>query len=194
MTEPATNPERESIRARLLKVLRLAQQGVGGERENAETLLEKLLRKHSMSMADLEESLDQPRTLTWLSASTDDERTVCAQLVLKMFGFDRKVFQNSGSHALGVDVTPSEHAALTIAWDVYRIAFTEARQALVVGFCFKHGLYASEGEPGTETSPEALARMAQALALAEALPVVDPPTRRISHPAGSAHTANRTDP
>ena len=174
------DPERESIRARLLKVLRLAQAGVGGERENAEVLLEKLLRRHSMSMADLEGALDQPRTLVWLPASGDDERAVCAQLVLSMFGTDRKVWQNPGSHDLGVDVTPSEHAALTIAWEVYRAAFAEARQALVIGFCFKHGLFASEGSSPSEASAEDLARTARALALAEVLPTVDAPGRRLS--------------
>lgn len=173
------DPERESIRMRLLKVLRLAQAGVGGERENAEVLLEKLLRKHSMSMADLEGALDQPRTLVWLPALSEDERTVCAQLVLSMFGIDRKAWQNPGTQDLGVDVTASEHAALTIAWEVYRAAFAEARQALVIGFCFKHGLFAAEGGTAAAPSPEDLARTARALALADVLPTVDAPAHRL---------------
>jgi hypothetical protein len=172
------NTETDSIRLRLLKVLRLAQEGVGGERENAEVLLAKLLRKHSMSLADLEGALDQPAAQVWLPASDTDERTVLAQLIVKLFGTSRKVWRRTDDSALGVDVTPSEHAALVIAWEVYREAFGEARHALVLGFCFKHGLYAPEG--GTSVMSDAeRARAAHAVALADALPTVDSPTPRI---------------
>ncbi|MEO7455718.1 MAG: hypothetical protein ABIY52_05605 [Gemmatimonadaceae bacterium] len=169
----------DSIRIRLLKVLRLAQEGVGGERENAEVLLAKLLRKHSMTMADLEGAADQPGARVWLPSSSDDERTVLAQLVAKMFGTARKVWRGSNTFDLGVDVTPSEHAALMIAWEVYRAAFAEARQALVLGFCYKHGLFAAAGADDSSMTDEARARAARALALAEALPEVQGPTRRI---------------
>lgn len=180
MTGPPASPEMESIRSRLLKVLRLAQDGVGGERENAEVLLGKLLRKHSMTMADLEGPLDQPRAVVWLPVSGEDERTVLSQLVVKLFGITRKLWRHVNAMDLGVDVTPSEHAALVIAWEVYRAAFAEARHTLVMGFCFKHGLYAPEGADSSGMSAEDRARAARALALAEALPVVESPARRLS--------------
>ena len=172
------SPERETVRIRLLKVLRLAQEGVGGERENAEALLEKLLRKHSMTMADLEGTPDQPRSRVWLPAADLEERSVLAQLIAKLFGTERKLWRVGTECNVGLDVTPAEHAALVIAWEVYRAAFAEARQALVMGFCFKHGLYAAEGAGGA-IDDDARERAARALALANALPVVDAPTRRI---------------
>lgn len=171
--------ERDDIRARLLKVLRLAQEGVGGERENAEVLLAKLLKRHAMTMADLEDAIDRPRTREWLPASDMDERTVLAQLVIRLLGIDRAVWRHATGGDLGVDVTPSEHAALTIAWEVYRAAFADARHALVLGFCFRHGLYAATGAEGEPMTEEARARAVQALRLAETLPVVDPPGRRL---------------
>lgn len=179
MTASSPRPELESIRIRLLKVLRLAQEGVGGERENAEVLLTKLLRKHSMTMADLEGARDQPRTRIWLATRDGEERTVLSQLVIRLFGAARKLWHQGEERNLGVDVTPSEHAALVIAWEVYRAAFAEARQALVMGFCFKHGLYVAEAAGASELTAEARARAASALALAEALPIVEPPSRRL---------------
>ena len=117
MTGSPTNPEMESIRIRLLKVLRLAQGGVGGERENAEVLLGKLLRKHAMTMADLDGSLDQPRTLAWLPATGEDERSVLAQLVVKLFGTGRKVWRHPEAMDLGVtqvvDATLGCHAGIS---------------------------------------------------------------------------------
>ena len=179
MTAPQPAADTDSIRIRLLKVLRLAQEGVGGERENAEVLLAKLLRKHSMTLADLEEVLDQPRTCRWLPADDGDERLVLAQLVARLFGTERKLWSRGTAPEVGIDVTPSEHGALVIAWEVYRAAFAEARRALVMGFCFKHGLFAPEGASTAPMSPEDRARAARALAMAETLPVVESPARRI---------------
>jgi hypothetical protein len=171
--------DRTIIRNRLLKVLRLAQQGVGGERENAEVLLEKLLRKHSMTMADLEGADDAARTLVWMPAGDVEERTVVSQLAISLFGTQRKLWTGGRTNDLGVDVTPSEHAALQIGWEVYRAAFAEARHALVLGFCYKHGLYASDDTSSAEMSAEARASMARALSLAQVLPAVDTPVRRV---------------
>ena len=179
MSDSSSGPELDSSRDRLLKVLRLAQQGVGGERENAEVLLAKLLRKHSMTMADLEGALDQPPTCVWFPVRDEDERTVLSQIVVRLFGTARKLWRRGAVMEVGVDVTPSEHAAVVIAWEVYRAAFSDARQALVMGFCYKHGLYAAEGSGTAEMSAEDRARAAHALALAEALPVVNSPSRRL---------------
>jgi hypothetical protein len=132
-----------------------------------------------MTMADLEGAGDQPRATAWLPVSDGDERAVLAQLVVKLFGIERKVWRREGDVELGVDVSAAERAALLIAWEVYRAAFAEARRALVMGFCFKHGLYAAEGAGATEMTDDARAAAERAIALAEVLPSVEPPGRRI---------------
>ena len=173
------DPTMESIRSRLLKVLRLAQDGVGGERENASVLLEKLLRKHSMTMADLDGALDEPRTTVWLDATDVEERTVLSQVAVRLFGTSRKLWKHTQAASLGIDVTASEHAALLIAWEVYRAAFADARHALLLGFCLRHGLFASETASSEEMTPESRRRAEQALRMAEMLPVVSSPSPRI---------------
>lgn len=178
MSETTPNSEAESVRARLLKVLRLAQQGVGGERENAEALLEKLLRKHSMTMADLE-SVEAGESRVWLSAADAEERMVLSQLAIRLFGTKRKLWTQQGNCHLGVDLSPAEKTAIEIAWEVYSEAFAEARHALVLGFCFKHELYASDENGGSEMSDEERERGRRAMALADVLPKVDAPGRRL---------------
>ncbi len=179
MTETTPDPKLESVRIRLLKVLRLAQQGVGGERENAEALLEKLLRKHSMTLADLEGAGDSPQTRVWISASDAEERIVLSQLAIRLFGTKRKLWTQQGRFEVGVDVTSSEKAAIEIAWEVYREAFAEARHALVLGFCFKHDLYASDENGTADMSDEERERGRRAMALADVLPKVETPGRRL---------------
>lgn len=58
--------------------------------------------------------------------------------------------------------------------------------ALVMGFCFKHGLFAAEGASTAELSAAERARAADALALADVLPNVDAPARRL----GQRNSAN----
>lgn len=176
---PPTDPAADSVRQRLLKVLRLAQQGVGGERENAEVLLAKLLKKHSLTMADLEASGSEAATTIWLAASDADERTILSQLALSLFGADRKLWSRAGSWNVGVEVTPSEQAALVVGWEVYRAAFAEARHALVLGFCLKHDLYASTGTSAPPMTDEERARAQRAMAMAEVLPTVRAPGQRL---------------
>jgi hypothetical protein len=178
MSHPA-DPDASSIRSRLLKVLRLAQQGVGGERENAEVLLAKLLKKHGLTMADLEGAGSEAATLHWMSASDAEERTVLSQLAVSLVGTTRKLWTRTGSWNVGLEATASEHAALSVGWEVYRAAFVEARQALVLGFCLKHDLYAAEGGGGAPMSEAERDRARRALALSEALPAVDSPRQRL---------------
>lgn len=45
----------------ILKVAALAQQGVGGEKTNAEALLNRLLKANNMTLADLEAAKNQKR-------------------------------------------------------------------------------------------------------------------------------------
>lgn len=179
MNDSSSSSELETIRNRLLKVLRLAQQGMGGERENAEALLEKLLRKHSMTLADLDGSLEAPLARVWMNAADVDERAVLSQLAIRLFGTKRKLWTQHGKMDVGVDVSPSERAALEIAWEVYRPAFAEARHALVLGFCFKHDLYATGETDSSAMSDEDRERGRRAAAMAEILPRVDAPGRRL---------------
>ena len=178
MTQPTSDQETESIRIRLLKVLRLAQEGVGGERENAEALLEKLLRKHSMTMADLE-AVESAPVRVWVEASDAEERIVLSQLAIRLFGTKRKLWTQQGRFDVGVDLSTSEKAAIEIAWEVYRAAFAEARHALVLGFCFKHDLYAADDSGNNEMSDEERERGRRAMALADVLPKVEKPGRRL---------------
>lgn len=43
----------------LLKIKRLAEQGIGGEKTNAQALLTKLLKKHKMTLDDLNENKEE---------------------------------------------------------------------------------------------------------------------------------------
>jgi hypothetical protein len=141
---PNDLPVPSDLHERLLKVLRLAEEGVGGERENAQVQLDKLLRRHSLTMADLlDRTSDRDRV--WLAYGDEQEMTVLHGLARSVLGAQVQAWCAQGELVLGFDVTRSQRAELEVAWDVYRSAWQRARQDILVAFLGKHRLF-DEGE------------------------------------------------
>lgn len=178
--------DRESIRERLLKVLRLAQEGVGGEKVNAEALLAKLLKKHRISREELEESVAEPTEEVWLKYSDDYEFAVLRQLVKRICGRKRKVFTDKRKRRqVVVSVTHPEKVALTIAWEVYRKAWKSAMESLVIAFVYKHDLRdlsadLDDDSDQPELTPEEKEKARRAAMMMEGLAYVPPPAKRLS--------------
>lgn len=175
-----------SLRDRLIKTLRLANQGVGGERENAEVILEKLLRMHGLSRADLDE-IDAPvRETTWYAVQRD-ERNIFSGLVHSLFGEDRSIWihtKNAATKATqrGVDLSAAEKATFSVAWDVYRSHWKTAREDFLIAFLRKHKLYDTtniESRDWDELTEDEQAAHRRRQALTNALPDVDKPGRRL---------------
>lgn len=181
----------ETIRERLLKVLRLAQQGVGGEKENAEALLAKLLRKHGLTRADLEEAAGVKRftRVLELTARNMRERTILIQLIERFVGRDRELGQDKRTHLrLALLVTDAEYAALTIAWEVYRKAWQTAVDDLAQAFIVKHRLWdpVREARAAEDDSPAVMTpEIRRVLEMAGALSHVDAPLRRLAAGGGA---------
>lgn len=167
------------IRDRLLKVLRLAQEGVGGERDNAQVLLEKLLTQHGMTMADLlDASSDRERV--WLTYADEQEMTVLHGLSQSILGAEAQAWCAEGELVLGFDVTRSQRAELEVAWDVYRSAWQRARRDVLVAFMAKHRLF-DEGEAAgyIPQTPDDYVNAYRRRHLMRGLETVDAPRKRL---------------
>lgn len=172
----------QELRARLLKVLRLARQGIGGEKENAEALLAKMLRRHGLTVADLHNLEGEPRTLTWLAVADDFHVSVLAGLIGALLGGDREMWATGKPpKKIGVNATPAEAVSLTIAWEVYVDAWNEAKKDLCLAFLIRHRLFDPNHEQAdpVELTPKEAQRILRARAMTEVLEHVERPGRRI---------------
>lgn len=68
----------DTIKAQLQKILALAESGVGGERENARALLERMMARHGITMADLD---DQVKAWVPFFCSKGESRDLLVQIV-----------------------------------------------------------------------------------------------------------------
>ncbi len=113
----------ERIRAKLLKLLALARHGVGGEKENAASVLDKLLKKYCLTLEDLDDA-NAERQIYWIKASGKSETTLLSQCVAATVpGWDRATYRHRGVRGVtGYALTHAEHMQIDLMFEIHRRA------------------------------------------------------------------------
>jgi hypothetical protein len=114
----------EKIQTKLRKLMALAERGVGGEKETARRMLEKMLARHGLTIESLTE---EERSIAWFKFSHENERRLGRQLAAKVLNS-----RDSSAYALyrspgrkkqfGVMLTPAEAVEFDLHYDVLRKA------------------------------------------------------------------------
>lgn len=155
----------DRIKQRLIKVLNLAKRGAGGEKDNAERMLNTLLEKHKLT---LEELLDEDvKNTAWFRCKNKAERTLFSQCCLKIIqGWDRNFWgSKSRKNQIGVQVTKAQEIELGLTFDAHRRAFNKEFEKhverLVAAYVQRNHLFSNtpddEADVGKcEISPEDL--------------------------------------
>ncbi len=134
---------RSAIRDKLTKLLALARAGEGGERENAKTLLGRLMHKYDFSLADLERGSQRvPRLFEF---ENDWEKRVLGQILYRVMGDDRKAYftHRAGQRTpyLCADLDAAEHAEIELMYGIYRRQLEREFERLFTAFLGKHDLF-----------------------------------------------------
>lgn len=162
----------EALMRRIGKIKTLAERGVDGEQAAAQAMLESILARHNLTMADIE---DATAKRNWVEAefSGKHERALMAQVI-------RKVRQHAGElpikqrkrvrNSYYVELSPAEHVEVEFMFTLMRKALAEEMDKLLSAFIFRNNLYgpsveSDSGEP--EKTPEELARLRQIAAMAQ---------------------------
>ena len=122
------------VEAKLRKLLALAQRGEGGEKDNAQRMLEKLLARHGLTIGDL---VDDSREIRWFPISTNYDRRLAAQIMSKICDSESPGLYISKGRLkkIGVEVTPSEAVEFELHYETLRKAlithFDDAFSAFV---------------------------------------------------------------
>lgn len=125
---------RVKLEARLRKLMALAERGEGGEKANAQRMLEKLLTNHGLTIDDL---VDDRREIRWFPVANTYERKLAAQIMSKVCDSESPGLyrQKNKSKSIGVEVTPAEAIEFELHYDALRKAmlthFDEAFSAFV---------------------------------------------------------------
>lgn len=154
-----------NIKERLKKVQALALRGVpGGEKEAAQALLEKLMKKYNISISELEEDAisecefeyhgsDQERLLMQTIYKVTDNKEV---YTLRYSLSGRKCRTRLIAYC-----TPAQAVEIKYLFDFYKRLWEREKEALLTAYIQKHRIFGTlkDGEKPKEVSYEELAKM-----------------------------------
>jgi len=162
----------EALMRRIGKIKTLAERGVDGEQAAAQSMLENILARHSLRMADIEAPA-RARKWVEVSFSGKHERSLMTHVILK-------VRQEPGSLQIKqrkrarssyyVELSTVEHVEVEFVFELMRKALAEEMDKVLSAFIFRNRLYGpsevqDDNKPRPEQTPEERARLRQIAAI-----------------------------
>lgn len=150
---------------RLKKLYALAMRGVEGEKENAQAILEKLLKKYAVSLDELDEDIINEYQLEYHG---EEQKILLKQTVYKVTdntkAFYTLYWTKSGRKCrtiLGVRCTAAQKAEIEFLFNFYTRVWEKEEEALLQAFIQKHRIFGNlkDGEKGEELSLKELEKM-----------------------------------
>lgn len=143
------------------KLLALAQRGEGGERENAQNMLDLFLMKNGLTMSDIEPST---RTRRIVRDVTSDIRQMFINYCASIIGEDYCINKCQGRNYWAVEMTDVEWTKFSDEWPVYRKSLKreilnrkkkqkKELELLVSAFISKHRMYSNDSGSSKEEKP-----------------------------------------
>jgi hypothetical protein len=137
----------ERIKEKLRKLLELARQGVGGEKDNAQSILVKLLKKHGIQLDDLDPecSTVEPHEFSIKDEMDRDLLHQVIYAVLQTSSVQVRI-ERGNSKKVCIKITKAQKLEIDLAFGVYREAFRNEQRKLFLAFINKNKLFG----PGLE--------------------------------------------
>ncbi len=134
----------ETIKDKLRKIAKLAELGVAGEKENAKRLLERLMAKYGLTIADLSDEV--ATKICKFTYRSKHERQILIQCYAKASGVTG-VRCREIKRALYFELTWPQRLELVSLYSHFRKLFKKETEIFMQAFVAKHDLYGhSEGE------------------------------------------------
>lgn len=151
------------LKERLLKIYALAQQGVGGEKENAEAILQRALAENQLTLDDLLKG-QNCKYRRWFKYSNIAEQRLIVQILGKIKNINRvPVLIKPKSKEICAELTHQETVLASMLVDVYLRVFRkeakklqkkqkEERKVLVTAFVHKHNIFSNQKQEGRSST------------------------------------------
>ena len=125
------------------KLKALAEQGVGGEKLNAQKMLAALCEKHSIDPASLDE---EKRTNHFFPATYNTEALMC-QVIWKVCGSKQKLYgHRHKKYGSWAEVTEAQRLEILAYYSVYARALKTALKDLESAFIQRNNIFPTDDE------------------------------------------------
>lgn len=154
------------LEAKLRKLLALAERGEGGEKVNAQRMLDKLLARHGLTIDDL---IDEQRDIRWFPMGNKFDRPLAAQILAKICNTIEiaTYTSNKRKKQIGVQVTPAEAIEFELHYHTLRKALAASFEDAFSAFVQANSLFPSDRS--ADFDPTVTDRDLRVLAMASAI-------------------------
>lgn len=128
---------------RLKKVLALAERGIGGEKENAKTILTRLLAKYKLSLADIMNDNDEEVIIKSYHFYKARDKKLLFQLYSKLKNVNVVTYFYGDGTFVKFKLTKLEHVELREMFTYYKQLFNEELDIIVAAFIRRHQLWSN---------------------------------------------------
>ncbi|MFV0678408.1 hypothetical protein [Variovorax sp. tm] len=158
----------EKAQARMRKLLALADRGEGGEKANAQRMLDSMLRRHGMAVHDL---IGEKRELHWFKVRSATEKQLARQIAAKVLDGQVASYRNQrNAKQIGIETTPAEAIEIELHIETLRPALEQHMELAFSAFVQANRLFQTSPseEPARAWTDEERARVRKVLAMADA--------------------------
>lgn len=134
----------DKTKEKLLKLLRLSKEGVGGEASNAEAALERLLKQHGMTLADIDDSAIAKVRVEMKYNDPNDKQLFVQVVAMVCDPQDVKISRWNNTRTLFCDVTPAQKAEIVVRYELLRKAYKQEVDTLFRAFVIKHKIWSTK--------------------------------------------------
>ncbi len=146
----AMNESKNKLKlAKKLKVL--ADKGVGGEKHNAEKLLQKLMKEHGIRLDQIENPLKEAHFFKYKNSSKD----LLIQIIVMVCGLEVEIWRGAiGRNSFKIYCTELEFIEIQANFHFYSKAFEEEMKTFWKAFIHKNDLFPELDETkGSNSTP-----------------------------------------
>lgn len=165
----------ESIKAKLLKLQALVENGYKGEAIAAKRRLESLCRKYGVSIEDILREKEEITRYEFETGSSSLLKTLFKQCYFKVLNKKEIIYYNRSRSKIAVDLTPLQYAELSNLFEWHKVNFKKDMEktlnTMLDAYLNKHDLFSDQDEdnPEKEIKPEDFAKIFTMLAMMDQL-------------------------
>ena len=147
---------------RLKKLTALAERGVGGEKVNAERMLQKYLAKYNLEISDL----DKESTIeVQISYKSKFEKKLLMQIIW-VVALDANIYRKRGSRVLFFNTSIPQKIEIELKWRIYKKELDKILETTVIAFIQSNAIFSQSKSERAEYTKEELEINRQAMKIA----------------------------
>lgn len=147
--------ERERLLEKVKRIQALAERGIGGEKDSAAALLDRLMKQYGISEAEIAE---ERREIAWFRYKTPLERKLLNQVIYTVTG--RIPYGCVGRYTgrtrkqIGIECTAAERLEIEISFEFYNAALQQELERFYSAFLHKNGIFPANAIDELPEAPE----------------------------------------